>query len=47
MGERRRSLQDLDEGLEFDGPIYKAIMSNSHIQLSLTNPKMLLGKIDL
>ncbi|KAG5307425.1 CCD25 protein, partial [Acromyrmex insinuator] len=42
LGERRRSLQDLDEGLESDGLIYKAIMSNPHIQLSLTRPKMLL-----
>ncbi|XP_050466826.1 ubiquitin-associated domain-containing protein 1 isoform X2 [Cataglyphis hispanica] len=47
VGERRRSLQDLDEGLEFDGPIYKAIMSNSHIQLSLTNPKMLLAYLSM
>jgi len=45
LGERRRSLQDLDEGLESDGLIYKAIMSNPHIQLSLTKPKMLLGKM--
>lgn len=47
LGERRRSLQDLDEGLELDGPIYKAIMSNSHIQLSLTNPKMLLAYLSM
>ncbi|XP_070166966.1 ubiquitin-associated domain-containing protein 1 isoform X2 [Polyergus mexicanus] len=47
LGERRHSLQDLDEGLEFDGPIYKAIMSNSHIQLSLTNPKMLLAYLSM
>lgn len=45
LGERRRSLQDLDEGLDPEGPIYKAIMSNPLIQLSLTNPRMLLGKI--
>lgn len=47
LGERRPSLQDLDEGLDPDGPIYKAIMSNPHIQLSLTSPKMLLGKLVL
>lgn len=47
LGERRRSLQDLDEGLEIDGPIYKAIMSNAHIQLSLTNPKMLLAYLSM
>lgn len=42
LGERRRSLQDLDEGLDPEDPMYKAIMNNPHIQLSLTNPKMLL-----
>ncbi|XP_018306539.1 ubiquitin-associated domain-containing protein 1 [Mycetomoellerius zeteki] len=47
LGERRRSLQDLDEGLEFDGLIYKAIMSNPHIQLSLTRPKMLLAYLSM
>ncbi|XP_033220457.1 ubiquitin-associated domain-containing protein 1 [Belonocnema kinseyi] len=41
LGERRRSLHDLDEGIKPDEPIYKAIMSNPHIQLSLTNPKFL------
>ncbi|XP_011345530.1 ubiquitin-associated domain-containing protein 1 isoform X3 [Ooceraea biroi] len=39
LGERRPSLQDLDKGIDTDGQIYKAIMSNPHIQLSLTNPK--------
>ncbi|KYM98711.1 Ubiquitin-associated domain-containing protein 1, partial [Cyphomyrmex costatus] len=47
LGERRRSLQDLDEGLETDGPIYNAIMSNPHIQLSLTRPKMLLAYLSM
>ncbi|XP_076635302.1 kip1 ubiquitination-promoting complex subunit 2 isoform X2 [Colletes latitarsis] len=42
LGERRRSLQDLGEGLDLQSPIYKAIINNPHIQLSLTNPKMLL-----
>ncbi|XP_043481062.1 ubiquitin-associated domain-containing protein 1 [Leptopilina heterotoma] len=41
LGERRRSLQDLDEGIKPEEPIYKAIMTNPHIQLSLTNPKFL------
>ncbi|PSN39238.1 Ubiquitin-associated domain-containing protein 1 [Blattella germanica] len=44
LGERRPSLEDLDTGLDPEGPIYKAIMSNPAIQLSLTSPKMLLGK---
>ncbi|XP_076242778.1 kip1 ubiquitination-promoting complex subunit 2 [Calliopsis andreniformis] len=42
LGERRPSLQNLGQGLDSDGPIYKGIMNNPHIQLSLTNPKMLL-----
>lgn len=46
LGERRLSLQDLDEGLD-DGQIYKAIMNNPHIQLSLTNPKMLLAYLSM
>ncbi|XP_015521916.2 ubiquitin-associated domain-containing protein 1 [Neodiprion pinetum] len=47
LGERRPSLEDLDEGLDPDGPIYKAIMSNPHIQLSLTSPKMLLAYLSM
>ncbi|XP_070523176.1 ubiquitin-associated domain-containing protein 1 isoform X3 [Cardiocondyla obscurior] len=47
LGERRRSLQDLDEGLESDSLIYKAIMDNPHIQLSLTKPKMLLAYLSM
>ncbi|XP_012270240.1 ubiquitin-associated domain-containing protein 1 [Orussus abietinus] len=47
LGKRSRSLQDLDDGLDPDGPIYKAIMSNPHIQLSLTNPKMLLAYLSM
>lgn len=43
LGERRKSLQDLDEGLDPENPIYKAIMTNPHIQLSLTNPKLFLA----
>lgn len=47
LGERRRSLQDLDEGLDPENPIYKAIMTNPHIQLSLTNPKLLLAYLSM
>lgn len=47
LGERRKSLEDLDVGLDPEGPIYKAIMNNPTIQLSLTNPKMLLGGFHL
>ncbi|XP_049815855.1 ubiquitin-associated domain-containing protein 1 isoform X1 [Schistocerca nitens] len=47
LGERRRSLEDLDTGLDPDGPVYKAIMANPAIQLSLTNPKMLLAFLSM
>ncbi|XP_063985352.1 ubiquitin-associated domain-containing protein 1 [Diachasmimorpha longicaudata] len=47
LGARRRSLQDLDEGLEEGGPIYEAIMRNPHIQLSLTNPKMMMAYLSI
>lgn len=47
LGARRKSLQDLDEGLDPDGAIYTAIMNNPHIQLSLTNPKMLLAYLSI
>ncbi|CAK9833128.1 Ubiquitin-associated domain-containing protein 1 [Anthophora retusa] len=42
LGERRYSLQDLDKELDPDNPIYKVIMNDPRIQLSLTNPNMLL-----
>lgn len=45
LGERRPSLHNFNDGLDPDESIYKAIMSNPHIQLSLTNPKMLLGTL--
>lgn len=47
LGARRKSLQDLDEGLDPEGAIYTAIMNNPHIQLSLTNPKMLLAYLSI
>ncbi|CAL7948159.1 unnamed protein product [Xylocopa violacea] len=42
LGERRYSLQDLNKELDSDSPIYKAIMMDPRIQLSLINPHMLL-----
>ncbi|PNF36614.1 Ubiquitin-associated domain-containing protein 1 [Cryptotermes secundus] len=47
LGERRKSLEGLDIGLDPEGSIYKAIMSNPVIQLSLTSPKMLLAFLSL
>ncbi|XP_031845622.1 kip1 ubiquitination-promoting complex subunit 2 isoform X3 [Nomia melanderi] len=42
LGDRGHSLQDLDEGLDPESPIYNAIMNNPHIQLNLTKSKMFL-----
>ncbi|XP_069668935.1 ubiquitin-associated domain-containing protein 1 isoform X2 [Periplaneta americana] len=47
LGDRRPSLEDLDSGLDPESPIYKAIMSNPAIQLSLTSPKMLLAFLSM
>ncbi|KAJ8688255.1 hypothetical protein QAD02_024050 [Eretmocerus hayati] len=47
LGERRDSLQDLNQGMDLEGPIYDAIMSNPQIQLSLTNPQMLLAYLSM
>lgn len=45
LGERRHSLQNVDKELDPGSQIYKVIMNDPRIQLSLTNPNMLLGKI--
>ena len=44
LGDRKTLPSDVDEGLDVDGPIYKAIMANPTIQLGLNNPRCLLGK---
>lgn len=45
LGERSHSLQNVDKELDPGSQIYKVIMNDPRIQLSLTNPNMLLGKI--
>ncbi|XP_034951759.1 ubiquitin-associated domain-containing protein 1 [Chelonus insularis] len=47
LGTRNENLHDFDSGLNVDSPIYEAIMNNSHIRLSLTNPKMLLAYLSI
>ncbi|KAL7302773.1 hypothetical protein TKK_0004816 [Trichogramma kaykai] len=47
VGERHYSLDNLYEGIDPKSPIYEAIMSNPQIQLSLTNPKMLLAYLSM
>lgn len=46
-GIRRPSLVDLDTGLDPEGPIYKALMTNPTIQLGLQNPKLLLAFLSI
>lgn len=43
LGDRKTLPSDVDEGLDVDGPIYKAIMANPTIQLGLNNPRCLLA----
>ena len=45
LGDRKTNTQDLDEGLDTSGAVYKAIMANPQVQLGLNNPRCLLGKI--
>nr|ACE75347.1 ubiquitin-associated domain-containing protein [Glyptapanteles indiensis] len=47
LGVRNKNLHDVDQGLDPDSPIREAIMTNPHIQLSLTNPKMLLAYLSI
>ncbi|XP_011499025.1 PREDICTED: ubiquitin-associated domain-containing protein 1 isoform X2 [Ceratosolen solmsi marchali] len=47
LGERRASLENLYDGMDPDGPIYNAIMNNPQIQLSLTDPKMLIAYLSM
>lgn len=45
LGEKKTSSQDLDEGLDTNGAVYKAIMANPQVQLGLNNPRCLLGRM--
>lgn len=47
LGDRRPSLQDFDKGLDPESTIYKAIMNNASVQLSLNNPRMLLAFLSM
>lgn len=47
LGDRRPSLEDLDRGLDPDSAIFKAIMNNASVQLSLNNPRMLLAFLSM
>uniref|UniRef100_T1IS82 UBA domain-containing protein n=1 Tax=Strigamia maritima TaxID=126957 RepID=T1IS82_STRMM len=43
LGDRHATVQDLETGLDPNGPIYKAILSNPVVQLGLNNPKTFLA----
>lgn len=45
LGEKKTSSQDLDEGLDTNGAVYKAIMANPQVQLGLNNPRCLLDTV--
>ncbi|XP_050580412.1 ubiquitin-associated domain-containing protein 1 isoform X1 [Bombus affinis] len=47
LGERSHSLQNVDKELDPGSQIYKVIMNDPRIQLSLTNPNMLLVYLSL
>ncbi|KAF3420537.1 hypothetical protein E2986_06444 [Frieseomelitta varia] len=47
LGESKHNLQNLGPELDSDSSIYKAIMNDPHIQLSLTDPNMFLAYLSL
>ncbi|XP_061163795.1 ubiquitin-associated domain-containing protein 1-like isoform X2 [Saccostrea echinata] len=47
LGDRKTQPQDLDEGLDTDGAVYKAIMANPQVQLGLNNPRCLLAFLQM
>ncbi|KAL3871497.1 hypothetical protein ACJMK2_039491 [Sinanodonta woodiana] len=47
LGDRKQCPDDVDKGLDVDGPIYKAIMANPTVQLGLNNPRCLLAFIQM
>lgn len=43
INNRKPPPEDVDEGIDHDSPLFKAIMSNPVVQLGLNNPRCLLG----
>lgn len=43
LGDRKPSPEELDQGIDPDSPLFRAILDNPVVQLGLTNPKTLLG----
>lgn len=44
-GNRSVSLSELREGLSPESPILKAMMESPQVQMSLSNPKIFIGKV--
>ncbi|XP_056009597.1 ubiquitin-associated domain-containing protein 1-like isoform X4 [Ostrea edulis] len=47
LGDRKTQPQDLDDGLDTNGAVYKAIMANPQVQLGLNNPRCLLAFLQM
>lgn len=45
LGDRKPSPEDLDKGIDTNSPLFQAILENPVVQLGLTNPKTLLGRV--
>ncbi|GFT34403.1 ubiquitin-associated domain-containing protein 1 [Nephila pilipes] len=47
LSDKKPNFEDVEEGLDPDGPIYKSIMSNAVVQLGLSNPKTFLALLHM
>ncbi|XP_016008516.2 ubiquitin-associated domain-containing protein 1 isoform X2 [Rousettus aegyptiacus] len=47
LGDRKPSPEELDQGIDPDSPLFRAILDNPVVQLGLTNPKTLLAFEDM
>ena len=43
INNRKPPPEEVDEGIDHESPLFKAIMSNPVVQLGLNNPRCLLG----
>lgn len=45
VGNRNPSITELRDGLSSDSPVLQALLNSPHVQMSLRNPKMFVGKL--
>lgn len=45
LGDMKPSPEDMDKGIDTNSPLFQAILENPVVQLGLTNPKTLLGRV--